>query len=101
MIDYTLEQLQEWGDKIEDLARKEGLNFYPQKFDIIDYEDMISTQTYIGIPSHYPHWSFGKAYEVTKTLYRYDLQGLPYELVINSNPCLAYLMKIIHCCFKF
>ena len=28
-----------------------------------------------------------------RNLYRYNLVGLPYEMVINSNPCLAYLMK--------
>src|SRR3990172_538928 len=45
------------------------------------------------MPSHYPHWSYGKAYEKLKTLYDYGVSGLPYEMVINSNPCLAYLMK--------
>lgn len=47
----------------------------------------------MGMPVRYRHWSFGKAYERKKTFYRYNLTGLPYEMVINSNPCLAYLMK--------
>lgn len=54
---------------------------------------MLAYETYTGMPSRYPHWSFGKAYEKQKTLYNYDLVGLPYEMVINSDPCLAYLMK--------
>ena len=45
------------------------------------------------MPSRYPHWSFGKSYEKSKTLYSLNLTGLPYEMVINSDPCLAYLMK--------
>ena len=45
------------------------------------------------MPSHYPHWSYGKAYEKQKTLYDYGVSGLPYEMVINSNPVLAYLMR--------
>jgi stage V sporulation protein R len=54
---------------------------------------MIGYEAYSGIPVRYRHWSFGKAYERKKTFYHYNLTGLPYEMVINSNPCLAYLMK--------
>jgi stage V sporulation protein R len=54
---------------------------------------MIGYETYVGMPSHYPHWSYGKAFERTKTLHKYNLTGLPYEMVINSDPCIAYLMK--------
>lgn len=93
MADYTLAELAAWGKKIERLAREEGLNFYPQEFELCDYEDMLCYQAYTGMPSHYPHWSFGKAYEKLKTLYKYNINGLPYEMVINANPCLAYLMK--------
>src|SRR5690554_223132 len=93
MADYTQAELVGWGEKIEKLAGEEGLNFYPQEFEFCDYEDMLCYQAYTGMPSHYPHWSFGKAYEKLKTLYQYNINGLPYEMVINSNPCLAYLMK--------
>ena len=48
---------------------------------------------YSGMPSHYPHWSYGKSFEKLKTLYDYGVSGLPYEMVINSNPALAYLMR--------
>ena len=41
---------------------------------------------YHGMPSHYPHWSFGKAFEKTKTMYDHGVSGLPYEMVINTNP---------------
>ena len=44
-------------------------------------------------PSHYPHWSYGKSYEKLKTLYDHGVSGLPYEMVINSDPALAYLMR--------
>lgn len=54
---------------------------------------MLSCEAYLGIPTRYPHWSYGKAYDKKKTLYSLNIVGLPYEMVINSNPCLAYLMK--------
>ncbi len=93
MDDYTLAELVKWGETIENLAREEGLTFYPQEFEFCNYEDMLCYQAYNGMPSHYPHWSFGKAYEKLKTLYQYNISGLPYEMVINANPCLAYLLK--------
>lgn len=90
---YSLRELKEWNKKIEDKAFELGLDFYPQEFEIIGFNEMIGYEAYLGIPSRYPHWSFGKAYEKNKTLYSLNLTGLPYEMVINSNPCLAYLMK--------
>lgn len=91
--EYSLQDLQEWNEKIEELAYTMGLEPYPQEFEICSYEEMLGYEAYLGMPSRYPHWSFGKAYERLKTFYRYNLTGLPYEMVINSNPCLAYLMK--------
>lgn len=90
---YNITDLMAWNDRIEKLAREMGLDFYPQEFDIANYEDMIAYMGYIGMPSHYPHWRYGKEIERTKTLHKYNLTGLPYEMVINSDPCLAYLMK--------
>ena len=54
---------------------------------------MLSYMVYSGMPSHYPHWSYGKSFEKLKTLYDYGVSGLPYEMVINSNPSIAYLMR--------
>lgn len=92
-MEYNLEELEEWNDKIEVEARKLGLDYYPQEFELVGFNEMIGYEAYLGMPSKYPHWSYGKAYEKTKTLYSLNLTGLAYEMVINSNPCLAYLMK--------
>ncbi len=93
LVEYTLDDLKYYNNIIEEAADKFGLDYYPQEFEICNYEDMLSYEAYSGMPSRYPHWSFGKAWERKKTFYRYNLIGLPYEMVINSNPCLAYLMK--------
>ena len=92
-LEYTLKDLENWNERIEDIAKNIGLDFYPQEFEIIGYKDMLSYESYIGMPSRYPHWSFGKSYEKNSTVYKYNLTGLPYEMVINSDPCIAYLMK--------
>jgi stage V sporulation protein R len=88
-----MSDLEYYSRLIEQAVDKFGLDCYPQEFEICNYEDMISYEAYSGMPSRYPHWSFGKAWERKKAFYRYNLTGLPYEMVINSNPCLAYLMK--------
>ncbi len=93
LAEYTMADLEYYNRIIEETADKFGLDYYPQEFEICNYEDMLSYEAYSGMPSRYPHWSFGKAWERKKTFYRYNLTGLPYEMVINSNPCLAYLMK--------
>ncbi len=92
-MEYTIKELEKWAVKIEELVCRLGLDCYEQEFEIISYNDMLAYEAYVGMPSRYPHWSFGKAYEKQKTLYRYNLTGLPYEMVINSDPCMAYLMK--------
>lgn len=89
----SLDELKEWDDKIKVLVDGYGLKVYPQEFEICDYYDMLGYMAYSGMPAHYAHWSYGKAYERQKTMYDYGMSGLPYEMVINSNPCLAYLMK--------
>ncbi len=90
---YTRSDLENWNEKIETLSRAAGLDYYPQEFELVDYNEMIGYEAYTGMPSRYPHWSFGKSYEKIKTLYRYNLSGLPYEMVINSDPCIAYLIR--------
>lgn len=91
--EYTISELQSWSSQIEELIKAVGLDCYEQQFEICSYEDMLCYEAYVGMPSHYPHWSFGKMYERQKTYYSYNLTGLPYEMVINSDPCLAYLMQ--------
>ncbi|WP_125154673.1 SpoVR family protein [Clostridium rectalis] len=92
-MDYNIKDLEKWNYRIEEIAKNFGLDYYPQEFEIIDYSDMLAYEVYLGMPARYPHWSFGKAYDRLKTLYQYNFVGLPYEMVINSNPCIAYLMK--------
>lgn len=90
---YTIEELEGWDQRIQEKARGFGLDCFAQQFEICDHNQMLSSMAYSGVPSHYPHWSYGKSYEKQKTLYDYGVSGLPYEMVINSNPAIAYLMR--------
>ncbi|MGU0056474.1 SpoVR family protein [Enterobacter hormaechei] len=54
---------------------------------------MMDAYSSVGMPINYPHWSFGKKFIETERLYKHGQQGLAYEIVINSNPCIAYLME--------
>jgi stage V sporulation protein R len=91
--DYTLDELKSWNERILALVQEFGVDTYPQEFEICDHDQMLSFMVYSGMPAHYPHWSYGKGFEKLKTLYDYGVSGLPYEMVINSNPAIAYLMR--------
>lgn len=93
MSDYNVNDLEYWYLKIEELALEEGLSLYPQSFNLVGNEDMTAYEVYSGLAHRYPHWSFGKAYDRKIILNKYNISGLTYEMVINSNPCIAYLMK--------
>ena len=88
-----LDKLEKWDEKIIKLAKSHGLDWYPIHYETCDYYEMIGNMAYHGMPTHYRHWSFGKSFERTHAMYNAGLEGLPYELIINSNPSLAYLME--------
>lgn len=81
--------------EIEDHARKFGLDFYETIFEVVDADDLNEIAAYGGFPTRYPHWSFGMAYEELKKSYDYGLSKI-YEMVINNDPCYAYLMRCNH-----
>lgn len=78
--------------EIENLAREYGLDFFPVVFELVDYDMMSQLAAYGGFPVRYPHWRFGMEYDQLTKGYRYGLQKI-YEMVINTNPCYAYLMQ--------
>jgi len=93
MSDWIVSDLQKWDDKICRVAKDFGLDWFPIDYEIIDYQEMLGAMAYTGMPTHYRHWSHGKEYERTHTLYNMGQTGLPYEMIINSNPSIAYLMR--------
>ena len=93
MSDWTTPDLLHWDEKIVRIAQDLGLDWHPIDYEIIDYHEMLSAMAYTGLPTHYRHWSYGKEYERTHTLYNMGQTGLPYEMIINSNPSIAYLMR--------
>lgn len=84
--------LASWAVKIEGVAASCGLDFYPVVFEMIDYETMNEVAAYGGFPTRYPHWRFGMEYESLSKGHRYGLSKI-YEMVINNNPCYAYLLE--------
>ena len=90
---WAIEDLQMWDEKIKKIAEGYGLDWYPINYEICDYYSMIGHMSYHGMPTHYDHWSYGKSFERTHQSYNAGVSGLPYELIINSNPSIAYLMR--------
>src|SRR5262245_8545732 len=82
-------------DEIEGYARDFGLDFFETIFEVVDADDLNEIAAYGGFPTRYPHWSFGMQYEELKKGYEYGLSKI-YEMVINNDPCYAYLMRCNH-----
>ena len=92
MADWAMSELQEWDKKICTLGIGLGLDWYPIDYEICDYKEMMGHMAYTGLPTHYRHWSFGKSFNRIQTEYNLGMSGLPYEMIINSNPSISYLM---------
>ncbi|MEK4206446.1 SpoVR family protein [Paenibacillus sp. FSL R10-2788] len=77
-------------DEITEIATGFGLDFYPMRYEICP-SDIIYTFGAYGMPTRFSHWSFGKTFNKMKMQYDFGLSKI-YELVINSNPCFAFLL---------
>jgi stage V sporulation protein R len=92
--EWDFDKLRRVYDAIAEIALKEmGLDVYPNQVEVITSEQMLDAYASIGLPLMYRHWSFGKRFAREDTLYRRGLQGLAYEIVINSSPCISYIME--------
>jgi len=85
-------QLAEMAAEIRGHAKDFGLDFFEVIFELLDYDALNMVAAYGGFPTRYPHWKFGMMYEELEKKYSYGLAKI-YELVINNDPCYAYLMK--------
>lgn len=78
--------------EIREIARGYGLNTFDIIFELVDYDEINEVAALGGYPTRYPHWRFGMEYDYLNKSYTYGLQKI-YELVINNDPCYAYLQK--------
>ena len=91
--DWNFETLTEFEREIARLADEYRLDTYPNQIEVITTEQMMDAYASVGMPVGYHHWSFGKQFLAVEQAYRRGQMGLAYELVINSDPCIAYLME--------
>jgi len=77
---------------VEAAAIEVGLDFFPQIYELLDYKTMSEVAAYGGFPTRYPHWRFGMEYDKLTKSHSYGLSKI-YELVINNDPCYAYLLE--------
>src|SRR3989344_8595543 len=78
--------------KVEKMARGYGLDFFQTVFEMVTYDQISEFAAQGGFPVRYPHWRFGMEYEKLAKSYEYGLSKI-YEMVINTDPCYAYLME--------
>ncbi len=91
--DWNFDLLEQYEFHIDRIAKNFRLDTYPNQIEVITAEQMMDAYASIGMPINYSHWSFGKKFIQTEQQYRRGQMGLAYEIVINSDPCIAYLME--------
>ncbi len=91
--EWSFELLEAYDREIARVAAGFGLDTYPNQIEVISSEQMMDAYASCGLPVYYHHWSFGKQFLSVEKHYKRGQMGLAYELVINSDPCIAYLME--------
>ena len=91
--DWSFDLIEQYHPVIRATAQRFGLDTYPNQLEIITAEQMMDAYASVGMPVNYRHWSYGKEFISTEKNYRRGHMGLAYEIVINSNPCISYLME--------
>jgi len=92
--EWDFDTLMRMHDACQEIAVGEmGLDCYPNRIEVISAEQMLDAYASTGLPLFYRHWSFGKHFAQHEAMYRRGLRGLAYEIVINSDPCVSYVME--------
>ena len=91
--EWSFELIARYEHEIARVAAAHGLDTYRNQLEVIGVEQMMDAYSSVGMPVGYSHWSFGKEFLGVEGRYKRGQMGLAYEIVINSNPCIAYLME--------
>jgi len=107
--EWTLDDLLAIEHACAEHAARYSLDTFPNQLEVITSEQMLDSYVSSGLPVNYGHWSFGKHFLIENAKYRTGANALAYEIVINTNPCIAFLMEdnslamqalvIPHACF--
>ena len=90
--DWTFELIEQYHDAIRATALRFRLDTYANQLEIITAEQMMDAYASVGMPVNYRHWSYGKEFIANEKNYKRGHMGLAYEIVINSDPCISYLL---------
>ena len=92
--EWTFDLIKEYDSEISRIAEDYyRLDTYPNQIEVISAEQMMDAYSSVGMPVGYHHWSYGKHFVSTEKSYSRGQMGLAYEIVINSDPCISYLME--------
>lgn len=91
--EWTIEDIEKAWEQVKKAAEKYGLEYYEPDIRIVTADQMLDAYSSHGLPNLYNHWSFGKSFIENERDYKRGRSGLAYEMIINSNPSIAYLME--------
>jgi stage V sporulation protein R len=98
--EWTQGMIEDIWVEIEKAAKVYDLDYYPPRIEIISSEQMLDNYCSVAMPVMYPHWSFGKQFMREAKNYKSGKSGLAFEVVINSNPSISYIMNSNSLCLQ-
>lgn len=92
--EWDFKTIEKTWEVIDDIGRNHfGLDYYDSQIEMITADQMLEAYSSNGLPIMYNHWEFGKNFIAQEESYKKGQSGLAYEIVINTNPSIAYLME--------
>jgi spore cortex formation protein SpoVR/YcgB (stage V sporulation) len=92
--EWSFEKIEKTWEVIDDIGKNVfGIDYFPPQLEMVSYEQMLDNYSSTGMPNMYRHWSFGKRFIEDYDSYIAGKSGLAYEMIINTNPSIAYLME--------
>src|SRR3569833_3079008 len=87
--EWTFELIEQIHEKIRRVAKNFGLDTNPNQHEIITAEQTMDAYAPVGMPFSSHHSPFRKQFVSTEKSYKLGQTGLAYEIVTNSDPCIA------------
>ena len=84
--------LKETIDSVHKKIKEYGLDPFTTIFEPLSSEQLYKIAAFDGFPNRYPHWRWGMEYDKITKFHKYGLTKI-YEMVINNDPCYAYLLN--------
>lgn len=92
-LEWIFELIQQYDWEISRIVECYVLDIYLNQIEVIIVEQMMDVYVLVGMLIGYNYWFYGKYFFSMEKNYKCGQMGLVYEIVINFDFCIVYLME--------